>query len=223
MHPIQRQRLSCKNTSKDQQRTKPGADSLAETKIAKTRHVITGILPHDRITSQKQDAFMARSVVFGILRQKRSPAKSQRRVVRKDQLRFCRSFYNLVVCFKIPIRQHLFHGKQDNWDPIMPSGSPKAHGTIYKFGEERFRPEVLSISMNFISVILARRSLRRGPERSLCNMKDAPAKQRGTWRKYLQAQKCGQSHILLSYRSNGNAGAHFKITRGRSFVIDSGA
>ena len=93
LHPTQRQRLTGKNLStyfaaEGKAHGKEGRDSIAETKVANTRRVITGILPHVRITSQKQDAFIARSVVFDMLRQKRSPSKSQRRVVRKDQLRF---------------------------------------------------------------------------------------------------------------------------------------
>ena len=60
-------------------------DSRAKTEVVKLGQVIIGILLHVRITSVKQNAFMARSAVFDMLRQKRSPAKSQRRVVRKDQ------------------------------------------------------------------------------------------------------------------------------------------
>ena len=131
--------------------------------------------------------FMARSAVFDMLRQKRSPAKGQRRVVRKDQLLYCRSIYNWGVCLKIPIRQRLFNGKQESWDRITPSNSLKAHGTIFKFVKERVRPEGSFRSVNLISVIFVRPSLRRCHERSLCNKKDAPAKQRGTWRKHSQA------------------------------------
>ena len=87
-HPIQGQRQTGKKPSKDQA-AEDGAlgeertDYLAKTKIVKNRHVIIGILPYVKITSLKQDAFMARSAVFDM---RRSPAKSQRRVVRKDQL-----------------------------------------------------------------------------------------------------------------------------------------
>ena len=66
-------------------------------------------------------------------------------------------------------------------------------------GKERVRPEGSFRRVNLISVILARPGLRRGHERSPYNKTDAPGKQRGTWRKHLQAEKCGQSHILISY------------------------
>ena len=46
-----------------------------------------------------------------MLRQKRSPARSQRRVVRRDQLLHWRSWFSWVVCLQIPIREDLFHGK----------------------------------------------------------------------------------------------------------------
>ena len=36
----------------------------------------------------------------------------------------------------------------------------------------------------------------------------------GFGEKYLQAQECGQSYVLYSYWSKGNAGTHFEKTRG---------
>ena len=40
---------------------------------------------------------------------RKSPAKSQTEVVRKDQLLYWRSLYNWVVCLKILTRENLFH------------------------------------------------------------------------------------------------------------------
>ena len=58
----------------------------------------------------------------------------------------------------------------------------------------------------------------RGHERSPCNEKDASPKPRGTWRKNIyKFKKCGQSHVLLSYCSQVNAGAQNKISRGTRF------
>ena len=117
-------------------------------------------------------------------------------MVRKDQLLYCRSIYNWGVCPKISIRQRLFNGKQESCDRITPSTSLKAHGTILKLVKERVRPEGSFRSVNLISVIFVRPGLRRCHERSLCNKKDAPAKQRGTWPKHSQApQKYASSFI----------------------------
>ena len=47
----------------------------------------------------------------------------------------------------------------------------------------------------------------------LCNKNDAPEKQR--------SMEIG--HVLLSYRSKGNAGTLFEKSREREFVVHSGA
>ena len=49
-----------------------------------------------RVTFLKEDVYMATNATSDMLRQKESPAKSQRKVVRKDQLRYWRSLYNCV-------------------------------------------------------------------------------------------------------------------------------
>ena len=63
-----------------------GAAFRADTEIVIIRHVFFGILPHVQTTSLRLDAHVATSAIFDILRQMRSPAKSQTKVVRKDQL-----------------------------------------------------------------------------------------------------------------------------------------
>ena len=55
-------------------------------KNVRTRHVIIGTLPRVNITSLRQDAGMATNAISDMLRRRRSPAKNQRKVVRKDQL-----------------------------------------------------------------------------------------------------------------------------------------
>ena len=85
---------------------------------------------------------MATNAIFDILRRRRSPAKSQRKVVRKDPLPCQRSQNNWVVCLEIPIRANLFHGKvEKNWDQITPSTYPRARDTTSKFGKERVHRE----------------------------------------------------------------------------------
>ena len=54
---------------------------------------------------------------------------------------------------------------------------------IKKIGQERVHREVLSKSVRFMSVVLARRNSRKYHMRRHCSKNDAPAKQRGFWRK----------------------------------------
>ena len=64
----------------------------------------------------------------------------------------------------------------------------RAPGTKLKFGK-RVHSEELSKSVNFKSVVLARPGLRRGHKRRPCTKKDAPAEQRGTWRKIVASSR----------------------------------
>ena len=84
--------------------------------------------PCVKITSLKKGCINGDKCPFRQLRQKESPAKSQRKMVRKDQLRCWRSPHNWVVYLKILIRENLFNVKKENWDQNTPSSSPKTHG-----------------------------------------------------------------------------------------------
>ena len=61
---------------------------LCRYKIVKTRRVHLGIFPCVITTSLNPDAHMAINADFDMVRQRKSPAKSQRKVVRKDQLHY---------------------------------------------------------------------------------------------------------------------------------------
>ena len=74
------------------------------------------------------DENLATNAISDMLRQKGSPAKGQRKVVQKDQLRKRRSFLNLVVYLQTLIRESLFHVSLENWDRHTPSNYPKALG-----------------------------------------------------------------------------------------------
>ena len=66
-------------------RTK-GATFRADADIAIIRHVNFGILPCVKTTSLKLDAHLAQNAFSDMLRFRRRPSSSQRKVVRKDQL-----------------------------------------------------------------------------------------------------------------------------------------
>ena len=129
-HRIRRQRLTKRDrkirNSKALQ-TK-GAKFHAGTGFVKTRHVKLGILPCVKTTSLKTDENMARNAISDLLRPRKSPARSQRKVVQKDQLRH-RSLHNWVVYLKILIRETLFNVNLENRELNTPSNSPKAPGT----------------------------------------------------------------------------------------------
>ena len=100
------------------------------------------------------------------------------------------------------------------WELNTLSNSPEAPGTKSKFGKERVHHEVLSKSVRLMSVVLVRQNSRKDHMRRLCTKKDAPANQRGIWRKkHFQSQEFGQRYVLYSWLSLGNAGAHFEETR----------
>ena len=58
----------------------------ADTEIVVIRHVAIGILPCVKTTGLRPDANMEEHVSSDMLRLRRSPARSQRKVVRKDPL-----------------------------------------------------------------------------------------------------------------------------------------
>ena len=81
-----------------------GAESRADSYIVKARHAIFDILPSVKITSLKQDAGMVTDVTFDMLRQRRSPTRSRRKVVLKDKLLCWKRPYNWVVRLKMLIK-----------------------------------------------------------------------------------------------------------------------
>ena len=96
-HQIRRPRLTVreKNPQKNQaiemkalQTT--GAKFRADTETVIIRHAVFGILPYVKTASLRLDAHLATNAIFDMLRQMRSPARSQRKVVRKDQVTLLR-------------------------------------------------------------------------------------------------------------------------------------
>ena len=89
-HQIRRPRLMArdenaqKNQATEEKALQTKGDAFrADTEHVITRHVIIGIHPCVKMTSLRQDACMARGAIFDMLRQRRSPARSQRKVVQR--------------------------------------------------------------------------------------------------------------------------------------------
>ena len=77
-------------------------------------HVNFGILPCIKTASLGPDAHMEMNADIDMLRQRKSPAKSQKKVVRKHQLHYWRSLHSWVVYLKILIQESLFCVKKEN-------------------------------------------------------------------------------------------------------------
>ena len=155
--------------------------------------VKNGILPCVWITGLNKEVYIATKAISDLLMLKESPAKSERKVVLKDQLRFWSSLYNWFVCLKILIRESLFYVNKENWDQSTPSNSPRALGTKSKFGKEMVHREGSSRG------VVAPRRMRP---------------QSGRFgEKYLKAQEFGQSYVSYSRWSKGNASTHFEQSR----------
>ena len=127
-----------------------------------------------------------------------SPTKSQRKVVREDQLRYWRSLHNWVVYLKILIRGNLFYVNLENWDLNTPSNSPKAPGTKSKFGKERVHREV------FIQKCAPH-------ERSLCAPKFEDRSHEETLHQERRARKASWDLAKNIYKLKNSDKARFKI------------
>ena len=94
-HPIRRQRLTARDKNHQRnQATKTKALQIkgtrfhADSESVKTRHVKFGILRVSKTISLRLDARLEEHVSSEMLRLRRSPARSQRKVVRKDRLHY---------------------------------------------------------------------------------------------------------------------------------------
>ena len=78
-----------------------------------------------------------------MLRQRRSPARSQRKVVRKDQLLYWRNLYNWVGCLKILLREKYIQREQGNLGSKHAVNFSKGTSNQIKILEERVHREEL--------------------------------------------------------------------------------
>ena len=113
-HQIGRPRLTKReknlqtNLATDRKALQTGEKFHADIKFVKTRLVDLGILSCVKTTILRPDAPMEENVSSDMLRLMRRPAKSQRKVVRKGQLRYWRTLHKWVVYLKIFVRQKIY-------------------------------------------------------------------------------------------------------------------
>ena len=90
-------------------------------------------------------------------------------------------------------------------------------------GKQRSIRKILSKSVRLMSVVLARRTSRKNHMRRPCTKKDAPAKQRGIWRKTFTSSRIRtelRSILLLKKVMPAPTSTR---PEEREFVVDSGA
>ena len=115
-HQIRRPRQTARERHAQKHKATEKNEIPCRYQNCKTRHVEFGILPCAKTTSLRPDATLEENVSSDMLRWRRSPARSQRKEVRKDQLHYCRSLHKWFVYLKILIRDSLFSVKKENWD-----------------------------------------------------------------------------------------------------------
>ena len=73
---------------------------------------------------------MEEHVSSDMLRLRKSPERSQRKVVRKDQLLLKnQGVYTIGLCVSRFVFEKIYSTDRENWDQITPSSSPRALGT----------------------------------------------------------------------------------------------
>ena len=132
---------------------------------------------------------MATNVISDMLRQKESPTRSRKKgggakgsvAILKESVQLGCVSQDSYPRKSIPRESGMLGSKhtvtfsKGTWDQIK------------KFGKETVHREVLSKSVRFTSVVLARQNSRKHHMRKPCTKNDAPAKQRLIWRKTLRS------------------------------------
>ena len=192
LHQIRRQRLT-KGKKKSGNKEESTSDNRSE-----NCHVNLGILPCVETASQKKDAYMERSVSSDMLRQWKNPAKGEWKVAQKHQLYF-RSLYSWSCVSRDLYPRNSF--PRDNF----------SKGTWHQIQiRERKGP---SRGINHPKVCTSWAESLRAKIRGKITWRDAPAEQRGNWKKCCQAEEFGQTCVLYSCWSEGNADTHLEKTR----------
>ena len=159
-----------------------------------------GILPCVRITSLNENRRVhGDKCHFRHVEAEGKPSKKSKKGGAKGSVEILKGVQTIGLC----ISRFLSKKVIENWDRNTPSNSPKAPGTILKFGKERVHGEELSKSVRLMSEVLARRNSGKDHMRRPCTKKDAPAEQRGIWRNIFTSSRTRtklRSVLLLKQR-----------------------
>ena len=115
--------------------------------------------------------------------------------------------------------------KEEHWDQITPSNSPRARGTIQKLGKEMVHREDLSQSVNLTSVVRALPDLRKGHKMKPRTKKDSPAEWAWDLAKSVRKRtNTEKSNVFTSLWKPGQRPVPTSTSpKEREFVVDSGA
>ena len=128
--------------------------------------------------------YIAEKPFSDVSRKKESPSRSQRKVGgAKRSVPIFKGSAQLGCASQDSYPRETIPVNLELWERNTPSNSPKELDTKSKFGKERVHREVLSNSVRFMSVGVARPNSGKDHMTRLCTEKDALAKQRGIWRK----------------------------------------
>ena len=151
-----------------------------------------------------------------MLRRRSSPARSQRKVVRKDQLPCPRSLYIWVVCLKILLRESLFYGKEGKLGSNHTVKFSKGTWHHIKFGKERVHREASFKSVNFTSGIRARSDLSTGTlHQERCARRVA--------NNVYKLKNTDKATFYSPFKNKATPAPISKSPEEREFVVDSGA
>ena len=130
----------------------------------------------------------------------------------------------MELCISRFLSENISYVNLENWDRNTPSTSPRAFGTKLALGKERIHREVLSKSVRLMSVVLARRNSRKDHTKRYCAKKDAPAKQRGIWRKTFSGSRIRtEQRLFSSIEAMVMRAPTSTRPEEREFVVGSGA
>ena len=148
--------------------------------------MVFDIFSYVKTTSLRLDAHLEENVSSDMLRRRRSPARSQRKEVRKDQSQYWRIQHSWFVYLKILVREkyslrekgtlgsiHAVNVSKGNWHQIKIRA--RKGGLIQKCAPHERSPCAPKFGKDLM--------------RRLCTKKDAPAEQRGTSRKVLTSSR----------------------------------
>ena len=145
---------------------------ISSKESARTRHVIIGTLPCVLITSMKQDAHMEQSADFDMLRGRRSPAKSRRKVVGQGSVALLKDSTQLGCVFRDSHPRKTILWKVGTIGIKTHRQNFQGHlAPVKKFGKERVHRQASFKSVNLMSAIRAPPGSRRGHKMIPCMKK----------------------------------------------------
>ena len=196
--------------------------SLGES--VRTRRAIIGTLPCVSLTGLNQDAHVAKNANSDTLRSMGSPARSQRKVVRKDQLHYWRSLHNWGCVSQDSYPRKSIPRKDgklgSNHTVTILQGHVAPHKNSGKNGSiARRHSKVWTSRARSVRFQIWRKDTRR----NLAPRKMRPQSGMGLGEIFLQAQKYDKPTLYFPIKARAMPAPTSKTPEEREFVVDYGA